>query len=217
MRSGSGSLILGHSDYGISKKPIIHPGQDNFFVTPWSQGPDRDHPKETHIFFISFLLSNKNEYHTLELSTSTSGLAWFSFSVIKFLSNWRSSKIVPLQVFPCPHFLVPLNRFVSDEPGLNNDAPGLLLVTTALCKVVYSTFIEPKPSLDTSRGGSPRKSCSSKLFAIARKKSFTVCRNWIVKFIWQESRVMCFRQVYSANQAVSLAMNDLPRSSVLEF
>ena len=29
--------------------------------------------------------------------------------------------------------------------------------------------------------------------------------------------MMCFKQVYSANQAVSLAKNDLARSSVLEF
>lgn len=134
-----------------------------YFDAPWSECPEPDHSKgtcpwtlKTSLFFLSNVLSRKHRYHTCESSTSTSWFLWFSFSVIKLLSYWMSSRITPLQVLPCPHFLGPLNWSVSDEPGSSVDAPSLLLVASVLSKVVYCTFIEPKPSLDTSRGGSPR-------------------------------------------------------------
>ena len=186
MRSGSRSVIQDHSDYGAPKEPMnslksrihqllwctIHDPSDVNRVIPREQ----TRPWTIDVsFFLSFVPSKKHGHHTLLPSTSTSWSLSFSFSVIKLSSYSVNAATTPLQVVPCPHSLVPLNRSFSDWPGPNVEAPGRLLVDTALSKVVYCTFIEPKPSLDTSRGGSPRKSPSSKLSTIASKNSFTVC------------------------------------------
>lgn len=149
----------------LQRNRWIHLSQEfiGFFDAPcmirvkWTGLFQGNTPLDNYRFvFLSFVLSKKHGYHTLLPSTSTSGFLSSSFSVIKLLSYWMSSRTTPLQVVPCPQSLVPLNRSVSDEPGPNVDAPGSLLVATGLSKVVYCTLIEPKPSLDTSRGGSPR-------------------------------------------------------------